>query len=228
MTCYNTEVKSSDKKYSRNIRKASTMHGMVKTETDAALGSGRAASWAPARGRPGAADPRRRQRAARRGRLRPPARAGRRRPRPRGAGDDLPALVDEAGARHRRDEPRQGRCRAAGDRRPACRSRSVLSRDDDEHVRRRSRASSSASSPRCAATPSSGASFASHCSPRCAIRCVTRSRACSATTTPTSTCASISRPRSSSYRTLIDDRPVDPDDLAHRLCALVLGSVATG
>jgi AcrR family transcriptional regulator len=30
------------------------------------------------------------------------------------------------------------------------------------------------------------------------------------------------------YRTLIDDRPVDPDDLAHRLCALVLGSVAAG
>jgi AcrR family transcriptional regulator len=28
------------------------------------------------------------------------------------------------------------------------------------------------------------------------------------------------------FRTLVDDRPVDPDDLAHRLCALVLGSVA--
>jgi AcrR family transcriptional regulator len=28
------------------------------------------------------------------------------------------------------------------------------------------------------------------------------------------------------FRTLIDDRPVDPDDLARRLCALVLGSVA--
>ena len=27
------------------------------------------------------------------------------------------------------------------------------------------------------------------------------------------------------FRTLIDDRPVDPDDLARRLCALVLGSV---
>ena len=27
------------------------------------------------------------------------------------------------------------------------------------------------------------------------------------------------------YRTLIDDRPADPDELAHRLCALVLGSV---
>jgi AcrR family transcriptional regulator len=28
------------------------------------------------------------------------------------------------------------------------------------------------------------------------------------------------------FRMLIDDRPVDPDDLARRLCALVLGSVA--
>jgi AcrR family transcriptional regulator len=28
------------------------------------------------------------------------------------------------------------------------------------------------------------------------------------------------------FRTLIDDRPVDPDDLARRLCALVLASVA--
>jgi AcrR family transcriptional regulator len=28
------------------------------------------------------------------------------------------------------------------------------------------------------------------------------------------------------FRTLIDDRPVDPDDLARRLCALVLGSVS--
>jgi AcrR family transcriptional regulator len=27
------------------------------------------------------------------------------------------------------------------------------------------------------------------------------------------------------FRTLVDDRPVDPDDLARRLCALVLGSV---
>lgn len=27
------------------------------------------------------------------------------------------------------------------------------------------------------------------------------------------------------FRTLVDDRPTDPDDLAHRLCALVLGSV---
>ena len=27
------------------------------------------------------------------------------------------------------------------------------------------------------------------------------------------------------FRTLIDDRPADPDELAHRLCALVLGSV---
>jgi len=29
------------------------------------------------------------------------------------------------------------------------------------------------------------------------------------------------------FRTLIDDRPVDPDDLAHRLCGLVLGSVTS-
>jgi AcrR family transcriptional regulator len=29
------------------------------------------------------------------------------------------------------------------------------------------------------------------------------------------------------FRTLIDDRPVDPDDLARRLCALVLGSAVT-
>jgi len=33
---YNTEVNSSEKKYSRNVRKASTMSGMVETELDAA------------------------------------------------------------------------------------------------------------------------------------------------------------------------------------------------
>jgi len=36
MTGYNTEVKSSDKKSSRNVRKASTMSAMAKIETDAA------------------------------------------------------------------------------------------------------------------------------------------------------------------------------------------------
>jgi len=29
------------------------------------------------------------------------------------------------------------------------------------------------------------------------------------------------------FRTLVDDRPVDADELAHRLCALVLGSVSS-
>ena len=105
---------------SRNIRKASTMSAMAKTETDAAPTARRSrASWPPARGRPRAADPRRRERAARRDRLRPPAGAGRRRPGPRRAGDDLPALVDQAGARHRRDAPRR-RPRSSG-RRPTTR-----------------------------------------------------------------------------------------------------------
>jgi len=29
------------------------------------------------------------------------------------------------------------------------------------------------------------------------------------------------------FRMLIDDRPVDPDELARRLCALVLGTVSS-
>ncbi len=51
MTGYNTEVKSSDKKYSRNIRKASTMTGMANTDTVAAPEPA-----VPARGRKRAAD----------------------------------------------------------------------------------------------------------------------------------------------------------------------------